>query len=128
MLEINLGYHPGGTLPRTHLEFSRQLDYWSLFGLPLFLSISVPSADHEDPLARRQVRLSPGSWTAKSQQAWIAKYVPLFLAKPYVHGVIWNQLRDSEPHDFPNGGLFDPKGRAKPALKALASIRRAHLK
>ena len=34
-LEINLGYHPGGTLNRTLLEFSRLLDLWNIFGLPL---------------------------------------------------------------------------------------------
>jgi hypothetical protein len=128
VLEINVGYYPGGTLPRTTLEFNRQLDHWSLLGLPLLVSISVPSAYHDDPLARHRVKLAPGSWTTKSQQAWIARYVPLILAKPYVHGVIWNQLRDSEPHDFPHGGLFDHERHAKPALSTLVSIRRTHLK
>ena len=37
VLEVNLGYRPGCTLPRTPLEFSRHLDYWSLLGLPLYL-------------------------------------------------------------------------------------------
>ena len=128
VLEINLGYYPGGTLPRTTLEFSRQLDCWSVFGLPLVLSISVPGAYHDDPLARRGVKLAPGSWTANSQQAWVARYVPLILAKPYVQGVIWNQLCDGQPHDFPHGGLFDQRQHAKPALRTLAAIRQAHLK
>lgn len=127
-LEINLDYHPGGTLPRTTLEFSRQLDYWSTLGLPLSVSLTVPSASHDDPLAQRRVKLPPGSWSAKAQQAWVARYVPLILSKPYVQGVIWNQLRDSQPHDFPHGGLFDLRRQAKPALRTLASIRRAHLK
>lgn len=127
MLEVNLGYHPGGTLPRTPLDFSRQLDYWSLLGLPLFVSITVPSADQDDPLANRHVILRPGSWTARAQQAWVARYVPLILSKPSVQGVFWNQLHDSQPHDFPHGGLFDPQQRPKPALRALTSIRQAHL-
>lgn len=128
MLEINVGYHPGGTLLRDPLEFSRQLDYWSLLGLPLFLSLSVPSADHADPLAQRRTKVPPGSWTPQLQQTWVRRYVPLLLAKPYVHGIIWNQLRDFEPHDFPHGGLFDIRRHPKPALRQLASIRRAHLK
>ena len=127
MLEINLGYCPGGTLPRTTLELGRQLDYWSLLGLPLFVSLSVPSGYHEDPLARRRVSLPPGDWTAGTQQAWVARYLPLVLSKSYVRGVLWNQLRDSEPHDFPHGGLFDARRNPKPALRTLASIRRAHL-
>ena len=47
------------------------------------------------------------------QQAWVARFVPLLLAKPMVQGVIWNQLRDSNPHGFPHGGLFDGHRRAK---------------
>ncbi len=43
MLEINAGYYPGGTLPRNPLEFSRQLDAWSMWGLPVWLSISAPA-------------------------------------------------------------------------------------
>ena len=54
--------------------------------------------------------------------------MPLMLSKPYVRGVFWNQLRDAEPHDFPHGGLFDHRRNAKPALRTLASIRKAHLK
>ncbi len=127
VLEINLGYHPGGTLPRTPLEFSRQLDRWSLLGLPLFVSLTVPSGHHDDPQARLGAKPSDGS-TLKSQQAWIAQYVPLILAKSYVAGIIWNQLCDNTPHDFANGGLFDHSSRPKPAIKTLAALRRAYLK
>lgn len=128
MLEINVGYHPGGSLPRDPLEFSRQLDYWSLLGVPLYLSICAPSASHADPLASRHTKLPPDSWSPKAQQAWVNRYVPLLLAKPCVQGVLWNQLRDAEPHDFPHGGLFDLRRHPKPALRQLASIRTAYLK
>jgi hypothetical protein len=128
MLEINLGYHPGGTLPRAPLEFSRQLDYWSLLGLPLYVAVTAPSAEGDDPRARRQVRVPPGGWTPQRQQHWVARYVPLILAKPFVQGVFWNQLSDAKPHDFPHGGLFDEHDRPKPALESLASIRRAHVR
>jgi len=128
MMEINLGYYPGGTLPRHPLEFNRQLDTWSLLGLPLWLSISAPSAHHADPLAQRRIAIPPGSWTAAAQQAWAARFVPLALAKPTVQGVVWNQLRDSVPHDFPHGGLFDERRQAKPALRTLAALRQTLLK
>ena len=127
MMEINVGYYPGGTLPRHPLEFSRQLDAWAKLGLPLWLSFSAPSADHDDPLAQRKAAMPPGSWTPAAQQAWAARFVPLALAKPSVRGVVWNQLHDSEPHDFPHGGLFDADRQAKPALHTLAAIRKAHL-
>lgn len=126
VLEINLDYQPGGTLPRTALEFGRQLDYWSLLGLPMLVSITVPSGDHEDPLAQRPAEVPPEVWTAQTQQSWVARYVPLILAKPLVQGLFWNQLYDARPHEFPHGGLFDEHDRPKPALHTLAAIRRAH--
>jgi len=128
MLEINVGYYPGGTLPRNPLEFSRQLDAWSIWGLPLWLYISVPSLCDADPMANRNVTLPPGAWTPAAQQAWVARYVPLMLSKNFVQGVIWNQLHDSRPHNFPYGGLFDLRRRAKPALRRLAALRKAILK
>jgi hypothetical protein len=128
MLEVNVGYHPGGTLPRDPLEFSQHLDYWNLLGVPLFVAVTVPGASQDDPLAQRPAKLPPGLWTAATQERWVSRYAPLILAKPYVHGLFWNQLRDFEPHAFPHGGVFDLRRQPKPALRRIASIRRAYLK
>jgi hypothetical protein len=122
MLEINLGCFRGGTLPRSELEISRQLDYWSLLGLPILVALSIPSGDADDQLARRQVKVPRGTWSLESQQDWAARYVRLILAKPGVQGIFWNQLRDDQPHDFPNAGLLADR-RPKPALGTLAALR-----
>ena len=119
---------PGGTLPRQPLEFSRQIDVWAKLGPPLWLSLSAPSDDCDDPRAYRKVTIPTGTWTPATQQSWAARFVSLALAKPAVQGVVWNQLRDNQPHDFPHGGLFDANGRAKPALRTLATIRHKRLK
>lgn len=127
MLETNLGYFPCGTLLRDGLDWNRLLDYWSVLGLPLYLSLCVPSGSRPDPLATVRSSMAE-SWCPRAQQEWVASQVPFLLSKPGVSGVVWNQLRDSEPHDFPNGGLFDTSGAAKPALGALASIRETYLR
>lgn len=128
MLEMNVGYQPGGTLPRDLLEVSRQMDYWALLGVPLCLSLCVASGDAADPLAHLANRLPPAGSTPRSQQLWVGRYLPMLLAKPYIQGVVWSQLRDTQPHDYPHGGLFDLRRHPKPALRTLASIRQAHLK
>ncbi len=128
MMEMNLGYFPGGTMNRNILEIGRQLDAWAMLGLPLWLSLSAPSAYHEDPLAVRKPPLPPGVWTPAAQQALAARLIPFALARPTVRGVLWNQLLDARPHDFPHGGLFDERRQAKPALRTLAAIRRKLLK
>jgi len=128
MLELNVGYYPGGTALRDPMEFSRQLDFWSIVGLPLHISVCTPSASNADPLAQRPVKLLPDSADVKTQQAWVGRYVPVLLAKPYIQGIVWTQFRAFAPHDFPHGGLLDLRRHPKPALRTLASIRRAHLR
>lgn len=130
-LEINLGYAPCGSEPRDLLEFGRQIDRWSTLGLPLLVTLNVPSDNAEDPLARSSARplvfADGGQLSRAAQRAWAEKFLPVLLAKQPVQGIIWNQLLDSQPHAYAHGGLFDAKDRAKPILELLHAIRRQHL-
>jgi hypothetical protein len=130
-LEINLGYYPFGSAQRDMLDFNNLIDRWSLLGLPLYLFLTVPSSEQADPLARKATRPLPGAkpagCTQGTQNLWISRFVPLLLAKPTVYGIVWNQMLDSQPHDFPHGGLFDAAGSPKSAVGTLTSLRRAHL-
>lgn len=123
-LEINLG----GSLPRDAVDLSRQLDYWAVLGLPLHVVLTIPSDVRDDPLANRRTERATEYWTPALQQAWLARWLPMLLAKPYIAGVFWNQLRDSEPHEFPHGGLYDLRRSPKPALRTLTSVRQGYLK
>jgi hypothetical protein len=127
-VEINLGYWPGGTLPRDPLEVSRQLDRWAQLGVPLVALLTVPSDGGPDKLAQHPAGVVPGlvtgGVTAKSQQAAVQWLLPLIVAKQSIQAVIMNQFRDDVAHDFPHGGLCDAKGRAKPALASLTQLRK----
>jgi hypothetical protein len=129
--EINAGYHPGGTMWHSLLDYSRLLDRWSQLGLPLLVSLTTPSAGGHDPRARVKTQPIDGgsaeSLTPASQCDWIERYVPLILSKNCVQVLVWNQWSDADPHDFPHGGLIDASGRAKPALEALSAIRKEYL-
>ena len=130
-LEINLGYSPHGTEPRDVLEFGRQMDRWSSLGLPLLVSLTVPSGNGNDPQA--QSKSNPLSYAAAdelsiaTQRAWGEKFLPVLLAKQPVQGVIWNQLLDSQPHALAHGGLFDAQDRPKPILELFQALREQHL-
>lgn len=130
-LELNFGYQPGGTYPRDLVDVSRMMDVWSLLGVPLYPSICLPSGNGPDPHARGIARplesIGEAAWTPGRQQALATQVAALLLAKPSTRGVIWNQLSDAVPHEFPHGGLFDTAGHPKPALDALAKLRRQHL-
>lgn len=129
-LEINLGYYPDGTQARDLLDFSRHLDRWSSLGLPLLVSLVVPSSEQPDPQARGESRAIPFAagmpLCLESQQQWVEQFLPLMLAKQPVQGITWNQLLDSQPHDFPHGGLFDGKDQPKPALEAIKALRQKY--
>jgi hypothetical protein len=130
-IELNLGYAPGGMLPRNPLALNRLLDHWALLGLPLYVALTVPSSDAPDPHvkghARPMVHVPPDGWSERAQDTYLERLVPLLLSKPAVHGVFWNALRDSLPHEWPHAGLIAADGRAKPALARLESLRRENL-
>ena len=129
-LEINLGYHPGGSHHRGPLAVSRLIDTWSILELPLFVSLTIPSSSAEDPNANEKVHVlggEPDDVTPESQRDWVQQYVPLLLAKNAVQIVLWNQLSDAEAHHYPHSGLFDAADKPKPALEALQKIRQQYL-
>jgi hypothetical protein len=129
-LEINAGYHPG-TMPHSMLAYSQLLDRWSMLGLPLLVSLTTPSSSGDDPGATGKATVINGGphteVSPATQSAWVERHVPLILAKNCVQVLLWNQLSDQGPHEAPHGGLFDATGAPKPALAALAQIRKNHL-
>ncbi len=130
-LELNLGYWPAGTLPRDPLAISRHLDRWSLLGIPLLVYLTMPSQVIGDELSVGPSQAVPQSAStphiAAIDQQMAHRLIPLLLSKPALHGVIWNQLSDAEPHEFPYSGLFDTRTRAKPLLSTLVDIRNQYL-
>ena len=97
----------------------------------MLVSLTVPSSTAEDPQADPKVRTvgtpKNGEVTPDSQCEWIRRHVPLLLAKTSVQIILWNQLSDAEPHEFPHGGLFDVAGQPKQALAALSELRTEYL-
>jgi len=131
-LEVNLGYWPGGTLPRDILEISQHIDQWSLLGVPLVLLLTLPSSSDEDPLASqdagRPIRwASDDGFSQENQKSRVERLLPMLLAKQSVQAVLWNQVFDSFPHEYAHGGLFDGQCKPKPSLSSLIDIRRNHL-
>jgi hypothetical protein len=129
-LEINLGYHPDGSLHRGPLAISRLIDTWNLLELPLLVALTSPSSAAADPNANGKVHVlssQEDDVTPDSQRDWINRYVPLILAKGVVQILIWNQLSDAAPHHYPHSGLFDAAEKPKPALEALRKIREKYL-
>ncbi len=126
-IDINLGYWPGGTVPRDMIEISRMIDRWSLLGVPLMVGISAPShAPEEEP---EGILLPEGATppNAEWQADCVKHLLPLLLCKPNIHGVVWNRFTDQSQHRLPFAGLIDAEGQAKPALEIFANVRERYL-
>jgi len=123
-LELNYGYDEHATYPRDWVEFSRQLDRWSMLGAPLMIELTAPwgtEPDEQATLKSLPMSIAPNE---PDSQCWVTKCaLPILFAKPYVHGVIWNQALARPPHDFPNGGLIKADGTACSSLDWLVQLR-----
>ncbi len=129
-LEINLGYWPGGTLPRDFLEFNRLLDHWSHLGLPLLLFLTLPSSAEDDPASKRNsqpLAQLAGGINSQAQAQFVQRLLPLLLSKQNVHGIFWTQVNDALPHEYAHGGVFDGQTKPKPLLNVFSKLRQQHL-
>ncbi|MFO0896596.1 MAG: endo-1,4-beta-xylanase [Pirellulales bacterium] len=126
-LELNLGYHPGGTWPRDAVEFERHLDRWACMGLPLEVTLVAPSSDAIDDRASRQAEVidleAAGGTSPDAQADWIGRLVTALEARPEVRAIYYGQVDDAAPHEWPWGGLFDAEGRPKPVCDVLSRER-----
>lgn len=126
-LELGLGYRPCGTASRNRLAFSRLIDLWSQLGVPLYITVALPSGVEPDPRAEDDMEVVTEAvwkqpWSETAQAEWVREYFPLFLAKPSVMGIIWSHFSDALPHHYPHSGVLDETGRPKKVLQPLKEL------
>lgn len=130
-LEINAGYHPGGSSHRPTFEFGRLMDQWSHWGLPLMVMLSTASSKETDPAAHKGIIADlpavADDASIDPQRHWAASVMPLLIARTSVQVVLWNQLADHKPHEFPHAGLFDAEKKGKPLLSLMRDLRKSCL-
>lgn len=129
-LELNLNSWPDGSLPRDPLEISRLIDRWSTLGLPLMITLTLPTETQPDEMVmvdRRPVTSWKNPLHVGPIESTTETIVRLLLAKQSVHALIFNQATDQLPHEFPHGGLWDAHGKPKPLLSQVARLRQQYL-
>ena len=130
-LEVAPGFSaPGGPM-RDAFDFSRMLDLYALLNLPLHVTLTAPSSASPDPKADKDARVEASQWPRTPDEAlqreWAAEWLALAAAKPFVRSVTWLQATDSEPHLYPNAGLFRADDTPKPVLGVLKAFREKYL-
>jgi hypothetical protein len=109
-LELNLGVGPNCTLPRDLIEVGRQIERWTMLGLPLVIFLTIPSQGDD--------------FTPHIQRQLLEGYLELFSAKSAVHAIFWPQLRDLSSGDEAHRGLVDSLGQPNAVLATLSAFRK----
>jgi len=129
-LDINVGYHNPGCLPRDMLTISKLIDWWSMLSVQIHVNLVCPSHSKTDALADPYIQVNDNAWkshwTEESQADWYERVVPLLMAKPSVTGVFLEQFSDGVPHRFPHGGVLNVSGEPKSVHETLR--RQLHFK
>ena len=155
-LEINLDYYPVGSLSRDPLQWIDLVDSWSQFGMPIILCLRVPqfikdsvlnsdevtefTGDSGDIATSKVIDSSSGSTSQEivanivrenlddDQRIRLLKTViPMMIARPSVHGIVWRSRTDADDARFPNAGLLDEDGNSKPTFDLIRSVRQEFL-
>lgn len=128
-LDINLDYWPGGSALRDPLQWIDLIDIWSQLGLPLIICLRAPVGNAEIPTAdpRRIVNEIRSNLTDQQRLELLETVIPMLIARPSVHGLIFRQWCDCDDPRFPNGGLALNDGTIKPIVGILEQIRAMHL-
>ncbi len=115
--DLNMGYHPPGSLARDMLSVSKLIDYWSALQVQIHVNLACPSSSLRDPNSSSLFEVDDKAgrqpWSEETQAEWIEQIVPLLMAKPSVTGVFLEQFSDSYSHRFPNAGLLDSNSNPK---------------
>jgi hypothetical protein len=131
-LELRIGSHPRGSLPRDLLETARLINLFGLLGLPVELLLSHPSGLGPDTNAAPGETVWLPGWpagpTPENQSEWGKTVTALGLCTPLVRAVTWDHWSDAAPHLVPSAGLHDATGAAKPLFTRLRTLRTAHLR
>jgi hypothetical protein len=131
-IEVNLGYWPGGSVMRDPFQWIDMLDVWTQLGMPLIVILrtpswstatSQPSAAAVDESAQKHVNTFDHQ-TDQQRIAYLKTILPMLVARPAVHGLIWAQSQDDDDPRYPHGGLQNTAGQMKTVYDLLKSLPR----
>ncbi len=131
-VEVNLGYWPGGSVMRDPLQWIDMLDVWTQLGMPLVVILRAPTWSTNDGES------TPASGESCDEKhvnvfdhendrqriEYLRTILPMLVARPAVHGLIWSQWLDSDDDRYPHAGLENSAGEMKTVYELLKSLPR----
>ncbi len=127
-LDINLDYWPNGSAVRDPLQWIDLIDVWAQLGLPLVICLRTPIGEQHNTIPvdiDRQTNQLRSNLTDEDRINFLNTVMPMMIARPSVHGMIWRQWSDLDDPRFPRGGLVDVTGASKKINGVIDNMRAA---
>lgn len=130
-LDLNLDYWPNGSVLRDPLQWIDLVDVWAQLGIPLVLCLRAPSgaeraeneqADTVSSLGIRDNRTC-SNVTDEQRIGFLKTVLPMMVARPFVHGLIWRQWQDQDDLRYPKAGFVDVNGNPKLMAEVFTQMR-----
>lgn len=125
-LDINFDYWPGGSAVRDPFQWIDLIDVWAQLGLPLILCMRVPTESGDlSATVDRRTNQTRSDLSDQNRIDFLNTVLPMIVARPSIHGLIWRQWQDSDDTRFLGGGFVDAQGNEKEINISLDKMRRA---
>ena len=125
-LDINLDYWPNGSVVRDPLQWIDLIDVWAQLGLPMVICLRTPTgvkSNTELPVVDRKINQCHSNLTDENRIDFLKTVMPMMVARPSVHGIIWRQWHDLDDPRFPFGGFVNGSGVEKTISQIIDRVR-----
>ena len=93
--------------------------------MPLVVLLRVPTGDDENEVisSDRNINQSRSNLSDDQRVQFLNTVLPMLVARPAVHGIIWQQWQDQDDIRFPRCGVVDSSGNQKAIADAIDRVR-----
>ena len=124
-LEINLDLWPNGSAIRDPLQWIDLVDIWAQLGLPMVLCLRAPCGGNVETKGAETRNQTCSNLSDQQRIDFLKTILPMMVARPSVHGMIFQQWQDSDDPRYPNSGIVQADGAHKEILAVLEAVSEA---
>ena len=124
-LEINLDLWPNGSAVRDPLQWIDLVDIWAQLGLPMVLCLRAPCGGTGETKGAETRNETRSNLTDQQRIDFLKTILPMMVARPSVHGLIFQQWQDSDDLRYPHSGIVQADGTPKEIFSVLEAVSQA---
>ena len=124
-LEINLDLWPNGSAIRDPLQWIDLVDIWAQLGLPMVICLRAPCGGTTGTKGTGTRNETCSNLNDQQRIEFLKTALQMMVARPSVHGLIFQQWQDSDDLRYPNSGIVKADGSPKEIFAVLEAVSQA---